>query len=141
MKEDTRITSGTGALKALTCVTQHVKPWKKISKSCAHSTVQECNQLRSYGQTNGGFVMEGELPAMQDSKYRHQASFIKFLGTTRKITHPMTLVRSAVGDLVGRENTNGILWLLKQLEHGLFRAIRSWSPWAPRACSSTASTR
>lgn len=108
------------SLKVLTFSDQHVKLWKKIAKTPAYSTVEEYNQLLSYGSNNGGFVPEGVLPETDDSTYRRQASFVKFLGTTREVTHPMTLVRSAHGDVIALENQNGILWLMKQLEHGLF---------------------
>lgn len=108
------------SLKVLTYSDQHVKFWKKIAKTPAYSTVEEYNQLISYGSNSGGFVPEGVLPETDDSQYKRQASFVKFLGTTREVTHPMTLVRSAHGDVIARENQNGILWLMKQLEHGLF---------------------
>lgn len=108
------------SLKVLTYSDKHVKFWKKIAKTPAYSTVEEYNQLVSYGSNSGGFVPEGVLPETDDSEYRRQASFVKFLGTTREVTHPMTLVRSAHGDVIARENQNGILWLMKQLEHGLF---------------------
>lgn len=108
------------SLKVLTYSDQHVKFWKKIAKTPAYSTVEEYNQLLSYGSGTGGFVPEGVLPETDDSEYKRQASFVKFLGTTREVTHPMTLVRSAHGDVIARENQNGILWLMKQLEHGLF---------------------
>ena len=108
------------SLKVLTYADQHVKFWKKIAKTPAYSTVEEYNQLISYGTNSGGFVPEGILPETDDSEYKRQASFVKFLGTTREVTHPMTLVRSAHGDVIARENQNGILWLMKQLEHGLF---------------------
>lgn len=108
------------SLKVLTYSDQHVKFWKRIAKTPAYSTVEEYNQLLSYGSNSGGFVPEGVLPETEDSEYRRQASFVKFLGTTREVTHPMTLVRSAHGDVIARENQNGILWLMKQLEHGLF---------------------
>lgn len=108
------------SLKVLTYGDQHVKFWKKIAKTPAYSTVEEYNQLLSYGQNGGGFLPEGVLPESDTSEYRRQASFVKFLGTTREVTHPMTLVRSAHGDVIARENQNGILWLMKQLEHGLF---------------------
>lgn len=108
------------SLKVLTYGDQHVKFWKKIAKTPAYSTVEEYNQLTSYGSNSGGFVPEGVLPETDDSEYRRQASFVKFLGTTREVSHPMTLVRSAHGDVIARENQNGILWLMKQLEHGLF---------------------
>lgn len=108
------------SLKVLTYADQHVKLWKKIAKTPAYSTVEEYNQLLSYGSNSGGFVPEGILPETDDSEYKRQASFVKFLGTTREVTHPMTLVRTAHGDVIARENQNGILWLMKQLEHGLF---------------------
>jgi hypothetical protein len=108
------------SLKVLTYGDQHVKFWKKIAKTPAYSTVEEYNQLLSYGSGQGGFVPEGILPETDDSQYRRQASFVKFLGTTREVTHPMTLVRSAHGDVIARENQNGILWLMKQLENALF---------------------
>ena len=108
------------SLKVLTYSNEHVKFWKKIAKTPAYSTVEEYNQLLSYGSNSGGFVPEGVLPETDDSQYRRQASFVKFLGTTREVTHPMTLVRSAHGDVIARENQNGILWLMKQLENGLF---------------------
>lgn len=108
------------SLKVLTYGDQHVKFWKKIAKTPAYSTVEEYNQLLSYGSGSGGFVPEGILPETDDSQYRRQASFVKFLGTTREVTHPMTLVRSAHGDVIARENQNGILWLMKQLENALF---------------------
>jgi hypothetical protein len=108
------------SLKVLTYSDQHVKFWKKIAKTPAYNTVEEYNQLVSYGSNGNGFVPEGVLPETDDSEYRRQASFVKFLGTTREVTHPMTLVRSAHGDVIARENQNGILWLMKQLENGLF---------------------
>lgn len=108
------------SLKVLTFADQHVKFWKKIAKTPAYSTVEEYNQLLSYGSDGGGFIPEGVLPETQDSEYRRRASFVKFLGTTREVTHPMTLVRSAHGDVIARENQNGILWLMKKLEHALF---------------------
>lgn len=108
------------SLKVLTYSDQHVKFWKKIAKTPAYSTVEEYNQLLSYGSNTGGFVPEGVLPETEDSEYKRQASFVKFLGTTREVTHPMTLVRTAHGDVIARENQNGILWLMKQLEHALF---------------------
>lgn len=108
------------SLKVLTYSDQHVKFWKKIAKTPAYSTVEEYNQLLSYGSGVGGFVPEGVLPETDDSEYKRQASFVKFLGTTREVSHPMTLVRLAHGDVIARENQNGILWLMKQLEHALF---------------------
>lgn len=108
------------SLKVLTFSDEHVKLWKKVSKKPAYSTVEEYNQLLSYGSDGGGFIHEGGLPDTEDSEYVRKASFVKFLGTTREVTHPMMLVSTAHGDVVARENQNGILWMMKKLEHNLF---------------------
>lgn len=108
------------SLKVLTFSDRQVVFWKKIFKSPAYSTVEEYNQLLSYGSEGGGFVGEGMLPDTEDSNYQRRASFVKFLGTTRSVTHPMSLVNTAHGDVVSLENKNGILWLMKKLETSLF---------------------
>jgi len=115
-----RVESLDNSLKVLTFTDQHVKFWKKIPKTKAFNTVEEYNQLLSYGSEGGGFLSEGELPDTQDSTYQRKASFVKFLGVTREVTHPMTLVNSAHGDVMSRMNQDGILWMMKKLENGLF---------------------
>lgn len=115
-----RVESLEASLKVLTYTDQHVKFWKRIPKSKAYNTVEEYNQLLSYGSDGGGFLSEGELPDTQDSTYQRKASFVKFMGVTREVTHPMTLVNSAHGDVISRMNQDGILWMLKKIENGLF---------------------
>ncbi len=115
-----RVESLDNSLKVLTYTNDHVKFWKRIPKGKANNTVQEYNQLTSYGTDAGGFLGEGELPDTQDSSYQRKASFVKFMGVTREVTHPMTLVNSAHGDVMSRMNQDGILWMLRKLENGLF---------------------
>jgi hypothetical protein len=115
-----RVESLENSLKVLTYTDQHVKLWKRIPKQNATNTVEEYNQLLSYGSEGGGFIPEGQLPDSEDSQYQRQASFVKFLGTTREVSHQMTLVNSAHGDVISRYNQDGIMWMMKKLEHGLF---------------------
>lgn len=115
-----RVESLEASLKVLTYTSSHVKFWKKIPKSPAYSTVEEYNQLTDYGGTASPFVQEGELPQASDSSYIRRMQMIKFLGTTREVTHQATLVHPAHGDLISIENQNGILWLLQQVEKSLF---------------------
>jgi hypothetical protein len=115
-----RVESLENSLKVLTYGDQHIKFWKKIPKQKAFSTVEQYGQLLDYGRQQGAFVGEGVLPDSNDSTYTRKAAFVKFLGTTREVTHPMTLVNSAFGNVVARQNQDGILWLLKQLEQSLF---------------------
>lgn len=115
-----RVESLEASLKVLTYTSSHVKFWKKMPKSPAYSTVEEYNQLTDYGGDASPFVQEGELPQATDSSYIRRTQLVKFLGTTREVTHQATLVHPAHGDLIAIENQNGILWLLQQVERHLF---------------------
>lgn len=115
-----RVESLEGSLKVVTYTAHHIRFWKKIPKSPAYSTVEEYNQLTSYGSGANAFVQEGELPPTQDTTYARRTQLIKYIGTTREVTHPMTVVHPAHGDVIALENQNGILWLLERIESSLF---------------------
>lgn len=117
-------------LKVVTAEEEHIKFWKALGKKQAFNTVEEFNVLDSYGGNSSPFFVEGGLPNEEDSNYIRQAQMVKFLGTTRVITHPATLVRNTVGDIVARETRNGTLWLLQQLERALYFADSSVDPLA-----------
>jgi hypothetical protein len=117
-----RVESLEASLKVVTFTNHHIKFWKKIPKSPAYSTVEEYNQLTSYGPTHFAFTMEGELPPATDTSYARRTQLVKFLGTTREVTHPATMVHPAHGDVIALENQNGILWLLERVETALFTA-------------------
>lgn len=109
-----------GTLKVVLATDKHVKLWKDIHKLPAYNTVEEYNVIDSYGGDASAFFVEGGLPEEEDANYIRKSGLVKFLGTTRVITHPMTLVRSAHGDVVARETQNGTMWLLQQLERSMF---------------------
>jgi hypothetical protein len=117
-----RVESLEASLKVVTFTNHHIKLWKKIPKSPAYSTVEEYNQLVSYGPSSFAFTQEGELPPSTDSQYVRRTQLVKFMGTTREVTHPATLVHPAHGDIIALENANGILWLLERVELALFTA-------------------
>lgn len=115
-----RVESLEASLKVVTFQMQHIKLWQKIPKLPAYSTVEEYNRLTTYGSEGGAFAPEGELNQYNDATYTRQVSLVKFLQTVRKVTHPMTLVRTAHGDIIGNEIKNGIMWLLGQMEYYLY---------------------
>lgn len=131
-RDTTNLTNASGAplkiesldktLKIVTFKESEIQLWKSIPKSQAYNTVEEFNQLTSYGQDRGGFNLEGELPAEEDSQYVRRAQFVKFLGVTKSVTHPMTLVNSMVSNVVQREVTNGTMWILRKLNRALTSA-------------------
>jgi hypothetical protein len=115
-----RVESLESSLKVITFQMQHIKFWQKIPKLPAFSTVEEYNQLVTYGGEGGAFTPEGELGEYDDAMYARKVSLVKYLQTVRKVTHPMTLVRTAHGDVVGNEVRNGIMWLLGKMEYYLY---------------------
>lgn len=115
-----RVESLDSSLKVITFTDKHINFWKDIPKTPAYSTVEEYNQLSSYGNQTGGFLNEGELPYQTNSDYARRAALVKFVGTTRSVSHPLTLVRTMVPDVIAQENSNGIMWMLRQIENSLF---------------------
>lgn len=115
-----RVESLERSLKTVTYNANHIKLWKKIPKSPAYSTVEEYNELTDYGGSAFPFLGEGETPVGSDSSYIRRTQLVKFMGTTREVTHQAALVHPAHGDLIALENQNGILWLLERIEQFLF---------------------
>lgn len=106
-------------LKVLLYKRDSFKVFQNIPKETAYNTVEEFNQLTSYGSQRGGFSREGELPEEEDSIYARRSELVKFMGITKSITHPMTLVRTNVGNIVTREIENATLWILRQADRAM----------------------
>lgn len=106
-------------LKLLTFKESDIRMWKKIPKTPAYNTVEEFNQLVSYGTDRGGFNLEGELPQSEDSTYVRRMELVKFLGVTRSVTHPMQLVSNSVGNMIQKEISNGTMWILRKVNRAL----------------------
>lgn len=115
-----RVESLEATLRTVTFTLQNIKLWPKIPKLPAFSTVEEYNVLSAYGEDAGGFTSEGDLPETQDATYARKTALVKFLGTTREVTHPMTLVRPAHGNVIALETQNGAIFLVERLERALF---------------------
>jgi hypothetical protein len=115
-----RVESLEATLRTVTFTLQNIKLWPKMPKLPAFSTVEEYNLLQDYGSDAGAFTAEGDLPETQDATYARKTALVKFLGTTREVTHPMTLVKPAHGNVVALETQNGAVWLVERLERAGF---------------------
>lgn len=122
-----RVESLERTLKNVTYRMEHIRLWKNIPKLPAYNTVEEHNEISGYGQGVEGFVAEGELPSEDDSTYARKYATIKFMGTTRKVSHVMTLVKPAHGNVIANETVAGTMNLLRMLERSLFEADESLS--------------
>lgn len=109
-------------LKVLTFRESDIKLWKKVTKLPAFNTVEEYNQQLEYGTVGHSFVDEGGLPEDDSPMYKRQAELVKFMGTTRSVSHPMQLVSTMVGNLIEQEVKNGTMKLLRDVDHALWFA-------------------
>ena len=125
-----RVESLDATLKVVSFLMRNIVFYNDIPKSKAYNTVEEYNLLSKYGGRGGFFINEGGLPRTEDSTYQRKSQFVKFMGTTREITHPMLLVRPAHGNVVALETKNGAMWMLQRQEESLFNAQLSTIPLA-----------
>lgn len=117
-----RVESLDSTLKIVSFMEKNIVFYNDIPKTKAYNTVEEYNLLAKYGGRGGFFIEEGGLPRTEDSQYQRKAAFVKFMGTTREISHPMLLVKPAHGNVVALETKNGAKWMLQRMEEALFSA-------------------
>jgi len=118
-----RVESLERTLKNVTFKMEHIRFWRQVPKIAAYNTVEEFNQIQSYGDNpDAGWIDEGDLPTEDDSTYERKFSIVKYLGTTRRVTHVMSLVKPAHGNVLAQEAVNGTMHLLRIIERALFKA-------------------
>lgn len=116
-----RVESLEKTLKNVTYKMENIRFWRGIPKIQAYNTVEEHNVISSYGENpDSTWVSEGDLPESDDSTYERKYAVVKYMGTTRRVTHQMTLVRPAHGDVISQETVSGAMHLLRSVETGLF---------------------
>ena len=108
------------SLRIYTFKENDIKFYRATKTLPAYNTVEEYNRLESYGSDVGGFMAEGALPTTEDSIYSRRTQIVKFMGVTREVTHPMTLVKTNVGDQIERETKNGTNWILRKMNKSMF---------------------
>jgi len=124
-----RVESLESTLKVTTYKLEEIRFWKNIPKMAAYNTVEEVNVLSSYGvNPDAAWIDEGNLPESDDSTYERQYAVVKYLGTTRSVSHVATMVRPAHGNIIAQETVNGTTHLIRVLEEALFYGDSSLSP-------------
>jgi hypothetical protein len=70
-----RVESLERTLKNTTYKMEHIRLFKAIPKLAAYNTVEEFNQIQSYGENaDAGFIDEGNLPEEDDASYERKFS-------------------------------------------------------------------
>lgn len=95
---------------------EHFRIWNDIAKIPAYSTAEQYIRLSGYGATEGGFMGEGGLPNETTSQLSRMVAFVKYIGTRRRVTHPMMMARTYATDPVTLENKAGAMVIARQLE-------------------------
>ena len=113
-------------MKSVTYEEQHLRLWPMIPKARAFNTVEEINRMQSYGDMPEGmgfFDAEAQvLPAERDPQFSREVLKIRYIGDTRIVTHPATLVRTSGESMMAIQARAGTLNVLAMLERALFRA-------------------
>ena len=109
-------------LKILTFKESDIILWKRVRKLPAFNTVEEFNQQLEYGTDGYSFTDEGALPEDDSPMYRREAQLVKFMGTTRSVSHPMQLVNTMIGNVVDKEIKNGTMKILRDADRSLWFA-------------------
>ena len=116
-------------LKVMTYSEKQIKFWRSLFKSQATNTAEEYNRLHQVGTGESAFITEGDLPEEEDSTYSREVTLVKFLGTTRRVSHVASIVKTAgIQNAIAQETKNGTLWLMRQIEHSLWYGDSSIIP-------------
>lgn len=116
-------------LKVMTYSEKQIKFWRSLFKSQATNTAEEYNRLHQVGTGDSAFISEGDLPEEEDSTYSREVTLVKFLGTTRRVSHVASIVKTAgIQNAIAQETKNGTLWLMRQIEHSLWYGDSSIIP-------------
>jgi len=123
-----RVENLDSTLRVTTFKMKHIRLWKQITKKAAWNTVNEFNQLQSYGDDiDDAWIGEGELPNESDSIYERKYDFTKYMGTVGVVSHQATLIKPANAPVLVQETTNRTMKLLRNTERALFKADSSLS--------------
>lgn len=112
-------------LKSVTWDYKTLKFWPTIPKEKAWNLVEQYNRQTSYGeQGEGGFfdAEDSSLPPSGDAQFNREIQEVRFIGTTRSVSHPATLVRTAHAPAMALQIEAGTRYILEQMERQLWSA-------------------
>ncbi len=114
-----RVEAMDATLHVATFTDRHIQFWKDIPKDKATNTVEQFIRLTGYGN-EASFIPEGVAPEEGDANLERGYALVKYVGTLRKVTHPMTLVNTYITNAIALQNMAGAMWILRNIEWALF---------------------
>ena len=112
-------------MRSVTWDYRHLRAWPIFPKDKAFNTVEQYNRETSYGsQQNGGFFDAdlGVAPQAHDANFHREIQKVRYIGTTRQVAHPLTLVRTANGPAIALQIQAGTMWILEQWERQIWES-------------------
>lgn len=112
-------------LRAVTWDYKMLKTWPMIPKEKAWGLVESYDRQTGYGQQGeGGFFSaeDGSLPPAGDGTYVQEIQKVRFMGTTRSVSHPASIVRTISAPMVALQIEAGVRKMLEDLERQLWSA-------------------
>lgn len=113
------------SLKTTTFTDKHLVIWPRIPKDKAYNAVVQYIRQTSYGESqNGGFFDSeaGVAPHSEDPTWNRQYQQVRFIGTTRAVSHLSTLVKEIGSPMIAKAVEAGTKWILQQMERQLWIA-------------------
>ena len=113
------------ALKSVTFSDRNLAIWPRIPKDKAYSTVEEYVRQTSYGESQDGGFFDSEAgvtPHSEDPNWNRQLQRVRYIGTTRSVSHVSTLVKTIGSPMVAKAVEAGTKWILQQMERQLWTA-------------------
>ncbi len=110
------------SLKSVTFGMKQLKLWPVMPKDKAYSTVEQYNRQTSYGETSNGAFFDadsGTAPAEHTAAYNRELQTVRYMGTTRIVAHPLTLVNAAHGPVIANQIKAGTMYILQNMERNL----------------------
>lgn len=108
-------------LKIVSEIDKHVNLFNMINKSKAFQLTESFDLQTSHGSAGTAWIEENDSePSEEDATYNREIEVVKYMGVKKKVTHVMTQIKSAHGDVIAKETKNGVSFLLREIERQLY---------------------
>jgi len=102
-------------------IDKHVNLFNMLNKQKSFQLVESYDLQTSHGGAGTAWIDEDDNePAQEDATYNREIEIVKYMGVKKQVSHVMTQIRSAHGDVVAKETRNGVSYLLREIERQLY---------------------
>lgn len=108
-------------LKVVSEIDKHVNLFNMMNKSRAYQLTESFDMQTAHGGAGTAWIDENDdEPREEDATYSREFETVKYMGVKKRVSHIMTQIRSAHGDVIAKETKNGVSYLLREIERQLY---------------------